>query len=265
MNRIYPERTNPVTFQELMKKAACSSFDTSAILTNPYQSVRDFENSVSIRVLNRDEQPRMVGRSVIDVAIKEYKNFAVENTRDPTTKDTCTMTVSKSCDTNDEREYKFISAEGIVWGLNAETGRRVLAMAMTQGSIGLGTKKQATETSLQNIGFRYHQEETVSVPPGKRVHVSVTTFSVVYQMRYTFEFSVPKYGSFPIRYRKSCCGCCCFSFLKCTRSDSVHYWQVVHGLPNYREDNNFAYFTQDGFLSWIGETCEVNKHEDIAA
>ena len=260
MNRIHPEGTNPVTFQALMKRAACSSFDISATLINPYQSVRDFENSVSIRVLNREEQPSVIGRSIIDVAIKEYKNFAVETTG----KDTCTMTVSKSCDTNDEREYKFTSAEGIVWGLNADTGRRILAMAMTQGSMGLGTKKTATETSLQNIGFRYHQEETVSVPPGKRVYVSITTFKVVYQMRYTFEFSVPKYGSFPIRYRKSCCNCCCFSFLKCTRTDNVHYWQVVRGLPNYREDNNFAYFTQDGFLSWIGEACEVNKHEEVA-
>lgn len=242
-----------------MIQAAREEYGLGAALLRPHVNVRRFEDSISIKVQDRrEERPSIVGRTVVDVSTKEYKNYAVENREDPTAKDITKAIVSKSSETQNGRDYKFTSAQGITWGLNADVGLRVLAMGMTGCSVGLdGKKKSASRDCLNTMGFEYHQEESVCIPPGKKVRVTITTYKVVYRLHYTFEFSLPKFYSFPISYRASCCcGICCF---RCSKN--IPYSRAVRHLPNYREDDESAYFTQEGFLTWIGESSETNKEE----
>ena len=241
-----------------MIQAGREEYGLGAALVQPIVNVRRFEDSISIKVLRHEEKPSIVGRTVVDVSTKEYKNYAAENRDDPTAKDITKATVNKSSETKNRRDYKFTSTQGITWGLSADVGLRVLAMGMTECSIGLdGKKKSSSRNSLDTMGFEYHQEETVSIPPGKKVHVTISTYKVVYRLHYTFEFSLPKFHSFPISYRTSCCcGLCCFSCSK-----NIPYPRAVRHLPNFREDDGFAYFTQEGFLTWIGESCEIDKQE----
>lgn len=268
-----PERmssttTTKVTFRDLLVEAAKAEYGPNitvcdTVLTSNHLDA--FQNSISIKVLRRDEKPSPVGRTIVDISTKEFKNYAAEDGKDPTARDTTKATVKKSSATTKGRNYQFTSTQGVSWDIGANIGLQILAMGMAGGSFGIGGKygknKSTSETMGSNmeksLGFEYSQEETMCVPPGKKVHVTITTYTVQYRLNYTLELSVPKSGSVFVSYSKSCfCGLC-----RDTHSKYIPYSRLVRNLPNFREDNQNAYFTQEGFLSWIGESCEVDKRE----
>lgn len=254
-----------MTFYDLLVQAAQAEYGQNitilhTVLTD--NQLKNFRKSVSIKVLHREEKPTPVGRTIVDISTKEFKNYATEDGNDPTAKDITKATVSKSSASSIGQSYQFISTQGLAWEASA-IGLQILAMGMAGGAIGFGQDSSVVETfgnSLQSsLGFEFSQEEAVCVPPGKKVHVTITTSKVLYQLGYTLEFSVPKNWSVFVSYSKPClCG-----LFKCSSSRYIPYSRIVRNLPNYREDDLFAYFTQEGFLSWMGESCEVDKKEAL--
>ena len=257
-----------MTFTDLLVEAARAECGRNITFRNFTRTLIDLEalkDSISIRVLHREEKPTQVGRSLIDISTKEYKNHAAEDGKDPTDRDTTQAKVTKHSATKKGRNYQFTSTQGVRWDVGPDVGLQILAMGMGGGSIGLGgsygrdkSKSGTMEDFMkESVGFEYSQEETVRVPPGKKVYMTISTYTVQYRQRYTLEFSVPKYGSVHVAYKKPCfCGLC-----KCKGSRHIPYSRIVRSLPNFREDNRNAYFTQEGFLSWIGESFEVDKKE----
>ena len=255
------------TFKDLLTEAAkaeCGRNITvrdTAFTTN---QLKNFEDSIVIKVLHREDKPTEVGRTIVDISKKEFKNHA-EESKDHTAKDTTKAIVNKSSSTKKGRNYQFQSTQGVNWGVGGNIGLQVMGMGMGGGTMGIsgkyGKNKSTSETTGSSIDtelfFSYCQEETISVPPGKKVHVTITTYTVKYRLHYTLEFSVPKSGSVFVSYSKPCC----CGLARNTSSRYIRYSQIVRNLPNFREDDTKAYFTQEGFLSWVGESCEVEKFE----
>ena len=260
--------SSTMTFTDLLIEAAraeCGPNITFCHFTTALNGLEALKDSISIRVLHREEEPTQVGRSVVDISTKEYKNHAADGDKDPTARDTTKAKMTKHSATKNGRNYQFTSTQGVSWDVDADVGLQILAMGMGGGSIGLGGKygrnhseSETVENFMkESLGFEYSQEETVCVPPGQKVHMTIKTYTVQYRQRYTLEFRAPKCGSVFVSYKKPCfCG-----LGKCNGSRHIPYSRIVRSLPNFREDNQNAYFTQEGFLSWIGESCEVDKKE----
>ena len=248
---------------DLLARATRAEYGQNVTVRNSFvteNSLKIFQKSMSVRVLRREEKPTPVGRTIVDISTKEFINHAAEDGRDPTAKDITKTIVSNSPANSNVKSYQFISTQGLVWDVSTDIGLQVLAMGMTSGSFQDSSVIQTFGSSLKSsLGFNFSQKETVCVPPGKRVHVTITTSKVLYQLGYTLEFSVPKAGTVYVIYDEPCfC-----NLFKCPVSRHIPYSQIVQNLPNYHEDEVFAYFTQEGYLSWIGESCEVNKSEAL--
>ena len=260
--------SSTMTFTNLLLEAAKRECGRNITLRNFTTTLFDLDvlkDSLCMKVLHREEKPTLVGRTIVDISTKEYKNYGAEDVKDPAARDTTKATVTKYSPMKQGRNYQFISTQGVMLDVCADVGLKIISMGMGGGSTGLAakygknkSKLDTTDSTMQEaLGFEYSQEETVCVPPGKKVHVTTTTYTTLYRQRYTLEFSVPKWGLVYVSYRKSClCGLC-----TCKGSRHIPFSRIVRSLPNFREDNQNAYFTQEGFLSWIGESCEVDKKE----
>ena len=122
-----------------------------------------------------------------------------------TLKNITKATVNKCLANSNVKSYQFISTQGLVWDVSTDIGPQVLVMGMTGGSFQTSSVIQTFGSSLKSsLGFNFFQEETVCVPPGKRVHVIITTSKVLYQLGYTLEFSVPKTGTVYVTYEEPC-------------------------------------------------------------
>ena len=225
--------------------------------------LKEFCDSIVVRVLQREEKPLPAGRTIVDISTKEVKNYGEESTKDPSAKDISKTTVGKASAGMIGRNYQFIGTQGLSWEADENIGLKILVSGMTGGSIGLcrdTSEIQSLGNSLGNaLGYEFNQEESICVPPGKKVLVTLTTYAVLYQLRYKLEFKVPNYRSILVFYNKPfCCG-----LVTRSSSTSIPYQRIICNLPNYREDGTHAYFTQEGFLSWIGEFCDVDKREAV--
>ena len=126
-------------------------------------------------------------------------------------------------------------------------------------SLGIVRSEVGSESSALSIA--YNQEERIVIPAGKKVLVAFTTYFVEYHLRYKLEFRVPKMHTIPVKYKDFKPTCTCFPDGRTAVFIEVYYKTVVHNLPEYREDSQYAYFTQEGVLSWLGESYEVTKTE----
>ena len=270
MQQEIQERMIPIeskfTFYDLLIEAAKAQCGQNieirqSNVTNA--QLKEFCDSFVVRVLQREEKPISVGRSIVNISKKELKNYGEGNTKDPSAKDISKTTVNKASAAMIGRNYQFIGTQGLSWDADEKIGFKILVLGMTGGSIGLGQNTAeilALGNSLSNaLGYEFNQEESICVPPGKKVYVTLTTYAVLYQLRHKLEFKVPKYRSVLVYYYKPfCCGLVANGSLT-----SIPYQRIIRHLPNYREDGTHAYFTQEGFLAWIGEFCEVDKREAV--
>ena len=263
-----PSKYHNATFDDLLLFAAEDALGEDIELQEHLRTKRDltaFKDSLSIRILSRQDKPTAVGRTTVDVYAKEYKNYGVPDDKNPGNGDITKVFVYKTCPTATGRNYRFTSNQGIVWNMYDDFGLQMLAMGVSGGSMGLYGNYHQNITSLGSVastlgaslGFTYNQEDNITIPAGKKVHVATTTYITEYHLRYKLEFCIPKMRTIFVKYRKPCCGCLC----GCNKSSNIHYWTMVYNLPEFREDSQYAYFTQEGILSWLGESCEVNKTE----
>lgn len=261
------------TCEDLLKFAAEGLLGEN-IKLKPYpetdRNMMSFKNSISIRVLNREENPRAVGRTIVDIYTKEYKNHgdaSADAKSSGSNGDITKALVHRSSPGSTGRNYKFTSKQGIVWNMHENFGVQLLAIGMGGGTVGLdGDYSGNTHmTSLEkaasvlgaSLGFSYNQEENITIPPGKKVLVAFTTSIIEYQVRYKLEFRLPKFGTITVKYKKPCLGCLCNR----TNYAVVPYWSMVKNLAEYRDEGEYVYFTQEGVLSWFSESCDVNKTE----
>ena len=249
------------TFHDLLIEAAevqCGRSITVQQSNATNADLKEFNDSIVVKVLQYEEKPLPVGRAIVNISAKEVKNYGEENTKDATAKDISKTTVGKASAGVIGRNYQFISTQGLSWDADGEIGLKILVSGMTGGSFGLGGDTSLIQVLGNSLGNAIvNQEESICVPPGKKVFVTFTEYAVLYQLPYKLEFKVPNYRSIRVFYRKPCC---CGLTTK-SSSTLIPYQRIICKLPNYHEDGKYAYFTQEGLLSWIGEFCEVDKRE----
>ena len=257
-----------VTFKDLLVRAAermCGYNITVRDTEVTTKQLEDFKKTFETKAEIQNTKPNVVAKTLLDITVKEFMNYAVADGRDPTAQDTTKATVEKTSSSREGRHYEFTSSEGVNWNIGGNVGVQLgmapYGGASVGGSAGYGKSKTKSETegghNEKNYGFKYSQEEIVCVPPGKKVRVEIRTYSVKYEIPYTLHFTVPKSGELFVSYNKPCCcGLCTTS-----STGYIPKVEIVRTLPDFREDENNAYFTQSGKLSWLGDSCEVDKHE----
>ena len=261
----------PVTFRRMLNAALWRVIGVMVDLkvSDPFltRSQKDFEDSMYVKVLQREE-PKPMGKSVVDIFTKEFRNDTADaESADPSFSDTTRATVKKSSNSS-ERSYQWFTFDGTA--LNVAEWFNLDAGLLTHGvpggpAVSLSQVRTKEKSKIEGgvhehsrFGFEYVQEETVCVPPGKKVYLTITTYRVKYEQTYHLEFSVPKASLINVTYAASCCcGLVCY-----TKRSPVPYLQMVRPLPGFREDRHYAYFRQEGKLTWIGESCSVEKQEE---
>ena len=261
----------PVTFRRMLNSALWHVLgvlvDVNASDAFLIRSQKDFEDSMYVKVLQR-EKPIPMGQSIVDIFTKEFRNdTAVAERMDPSLTNTTRAIVKKSSVDSGERSYQWLTLDDAAFNiaewLNLDAGLLTHGMpgapavSLSQIRTRERSKIEGGGHEQSRFGFEYIQEETVCVPPGKKVYLTITTYRVKYEQAYQLEFNVPRTGWINTPYATSCCcGLVCY-----TRRRPVSYLQMVRPLPGFREDLHHAYFRQEGKLTWVGESCSIEKEE----
>ena len=236
-------------------------------------------------------QPEEISKMIVDVIEKEYANHCVDGESDST----CVKVVS-SVGATEGHNYHVSMTKGVQWGLNynvgllfglpqhvlfgarvtgdtgesfQETNRGLDANVGLQlslpipfvGAVGVGgstggsfQKSNARTESSEiqkhtSVEVRSHHEETVQIPPGKKVMVKMTAYRVKYKLEHTLECKIRKSETIRVR----------FALRVGSSSGVLTASQVLRMLPGFHEDDDYAYFTQDGEFRWTTDRTVVQK------
>ena len=199
-------------------------------------------------------EPEELSKNTVDVNEKIYYNNEGGD-------DVTTVKIVNSIENSEGQNYQETTTKGVQWGASANVGLQFgLPQVGAGGGGGVGTnfqrQKQTTlvkeEKKENKVELQSHHEETITVPPGKKVVVKMTSYRVRYKLDYTMEYKISK--SAYVRVRVDTCGVgLCTSLMPLTAS------QLMQSLPGYREDEEFVYITQEGELRWIADRMEVTK------
>ncbi len=217
-----------------------------------------------VNLVSKEDKPREVTRTIVDINMKEFKNYGKE------AQDETIVKASKSSTRTSEDRFKFSTTKGVDFSFGGNIGAQVMGLAVAGGSLGVNaaynkksSKTEATEFSnVRGLHFSYAQEEKMIVPAGKYVKAMITTYSMKYEMNYTLRFSIGRNIFIPLWYRTRCQQFCCGL---CNYSGTLFVRDMISGLPDYNgeDEEGKASFTQVGTLSWIGEGCSVDKVEEL--
>lgn len=202
-------------------------------------------------------EPVVISKNLVDVNEKIYTNS--DGGEDETT-----VKVVSCIENSEGHNYQTSVTKGVNWGANANVGLQFgLPQVGVGGSANVGTsfgtqysRTLVTENKKENrVEVQSHHEETVKIPPGKKIVVKMKSYRVRYRLDYTVEYKIAK--SSYIRVKVDSCGLGLPLF--CMNLRILTASQLMESLPGYREDDEFAYFTQDGELRWIADRMEVEK------
>ena len=198
--------------------------------------------------------PVEISKNTVDVNEKVYYNSEGGE-------DSSTVKIVNCVENTEGHNYQESVTKGVQWGANANVGLQ-FGLPQVGGSAGLGFNFQRQNTTTlvnekkkeNKVELQSHHEETVKIPPGKKVIVKMTSYRVRYRLDYTMEYKIPKITT--IRVRVDTCGA---GLPFCKRSVFITAQQLLQFLPGYREDEEFVYFTQEGELRWVADRMEVKK------
>ena len=238
-----------ITLQELVRDAASIKYRSEIMFTaETGVDIARFWNNSQLRVVSSSGYPREVRRAIVDVYTKEFENRGANEEK-------TTVKVYKSQERPTGRCYEWFQSSGFL--CDAHVGSHILDMAVggefrSMASVNAGSASQ----SVNGYIYLYNQKEELTVPCNSKVKAVVSTSSVKYEVDYTIEIGVHK--STFVRFRYLNCLqrylCCC-----CSSRGYVSANDVLRQLPSYREDDQWAYFQQNGKLSWTGEAGHVTK------
>ena len=214
-----------------------------------------FFEDFQFSVLYHDPEPTETRHTVIDIHNKEYFN------RSDQERDETVVHITKPSALTHGNRYHFTPTSGILFNFDKDIGAKIVGLAAAGGSVGVREGDSATgqhHNISGNFNFEYKQEEKVPVPPKTKVKAKITTSTIKYEMRYTLEVKIPSSRFISVAYQNMCqtllCGIC--------RSTGIVYAaDMLHNLPNFKEENGWCIFNQVGLLSWVGENCTVEKTE----
>ena len=203
----------------------------------------------------------VISKNIVDVNEKIYSNS--EGGEDETT-----IKIVNCVENTEGHNYTTTVTKGVQWGVNANVGLQLGLPQVGAGlNAGLGGNYQRSTTNTfskeekkeNRVELQSHHEEKVKIPPGKKVTVKMTSYRVRYKLQYTMEYKIFKEAY--IRVRIDTCGGLGISGILplCSGTRIVTAEQLMQSLPGFREDEEFAYVTQEGELRWIADRMVVEK------
>ena len=259
-----------VTWWQLFENGAKSRFgpDIEVLRTKKaedelIQFVRDLE----FTVIRSNAEPQVTRPTIIDITMKELVNLGEKE------KDESVIRVGKNEPICAGTRYHFSTSEGISFDPKYNFGARIVSLAMVGGFMRVGgdTGNMARDRGY-NMGlqFNYSQEEKIIVPPRMKVKVKIITSTKKFRQDYTLEFNTPRTRYIMVSYLTKCqqscrdncccffgCGCCCCQ----PKQGAVFAGDILRTLPEFRDGGGICSFTQSGTLTWVGETCNLEKTE----
>jgi hypothetical protein len=252
-----------IEWDELLRKAAREQFGRRARIAPPSLSfaTREDKRTFLAKLFNNAKninprEPEEISKNTVDVNEKIYCNS--EGSEDVTT-----VKIVNCVENSEGHNYQECVTKGVKWGLNANVG---LQFGLPQvgagggGGIGGNFQRESSTTLVKEnkkdnkVELQSHHEETVKIPPGKKVVLKMTSYRVRYKLDYTMEYKISKSASIRVRVDQCGLGLPC-----CTTLSAITAPQLLQFLPGYREDEDFAYFTQEGELRWIADRMDVKK------
>ena len=253
--------SDAIEWDDLLLKVTKEHFGRRARLLPSFYTQRDkkaflaelFNDAKNIN----PREPEEISKNTVDVNEKIYCNSEGNE-------DTSTVKIINSVENSEGHNYQETVTKGVQWGANANVGLQFGLPHVGVGvKAGVGTSFQrqsmtsiVKETKKENrVELQAHHEETVKIPPGKKVIVKMISYRVRYKLDYTMEYKISKSTS--IRVKVDSCGLGIAPF--CASIGVITASQLIQLLPGYREDDEFVYFTQEGELRWIADRMEVKK------
>ena len=138
--------------------------------------------------------PEEISKTTVDVNEKIYYNH--EGSEDEST-----VKIVNCVENAEGHNYTQTTTKGVEWGPNANVGLQFgLPQVGVGGGAGIGGGFKRTslhtqteeKTKSNRVELQSHHEETVKIPPGKKVVVKMTSYRVRYKLEYTMEYNIDK-------------------------------------------------------------------------
>lgn len=223
----------------------------------------DFENLlVRSAKITKTEEPEEISKIQVDVNEKIYSNQGRKGDGDKTT-----ISIIKKAESSEGYNYEQQTTKGLQWGAGTNLGAQfglssvgIGPSAGLSGGVNASFKKTNQTTTTESTtttnktGQESNHTESVTIPPGQKVKVSMTSYRVKYRLVYSMEYKVEKIKDIRVRYKSSmdCLGLCSIG-ATLTAEELLRY------MPDYRMDERYVYFTQKGSLTWMADRVEVDK------
>ena len=179
--------------------------------------------------------------------------------------DSTTVKINKSVENAEGRSYSVSTTKGVEWGggvaLGLQFGMPQIGLnASSKGNINYTRTKLETvtkaDTKTHKLQVKSHHEETVEIPPDKKVKITMTSYRVRYKLPYTMEYKVPKTEGIPVMYDSYVS---VGLIVACSKIGFLTAAQLMHTLPGYCEDDEYVHFTQEAELRWTADRMVVKK------
>ena len=271
-----------------------------------YEQMNDLQAILvrSAKIASTSE-PQEISKIQVDVNEKFYTNVG-DAAGSAEGGDASTVKITKTWETSQGYNYEQQTTSGFEWGnqvnIGAQFGLPQVGIGGNLGGNASFTQKveNSTTTSSTNtntVRLESHHEETVKIPPGHRIRVTMTSYRVKYLLHYSMEYNVPPKTSITVPYWPYCCSCCCYSLLLlilllllplsfclllpmalilmircCNGSLSITNCcgifapicnltadSIFQHMPNFNDEGDYITFTQEGVLRWSADRMEVDK------
>ena len=260
-----------VTWWQLFENGAKSRFgpDIEVLRTKESEDeLARFVQDLEFTVIRSDPEPLVTRPTIIDITTKEVVNLGEKE------KDESVIRVGKNQPVCAGTRYHFSTSKGVSFDPKYNFGARIVSLAMVGGFMRVGGDTGSTVKDRgYNVGlqFSYSQEEKITIPPRMKVKIKIITSTKKFRQDYTLEFNTPRtryvMASYLTRCQQRCrddccffgCGCCCCR----PKQGAVFAADILRTLPEFRDGGGICSFTQSGTLTWIGESCNLEKTEVI--
>ena len=201
---------------------------------------------------------------VIDITNKEFNNSNIDNNIETE------ILSGKSTTISTGTRYHFAIKEGVCFDHKHDLGAQIISIAMIGCDMRVGGNRHEKDQAYnQDLEFKYSHKEKLVIPPMTKVTAMITTASKKFEQDYTLEFKIKKSRTILFQYVTRCQQKYCQFFSQCCwccdccmdNEGFVTADEILHTLSNFREEDNYCYFTLDGTLVWIGEDFSVQTSQ----
>ena len=259
-----------VIWWQLFENGAKSRFGTDIEVWRTREAedaLIHFVQDLEFTVIRSDSEPQGTRPTVIDMSTKEFVNFGGKE------KDESVIRVGKNQPICAGTRYHFSTNEGVSFDETyTDIGARIVSLAMVGGFMRVGGDNLVRDEGYNvNLQFSYSHEEKITIPPRTKAKIKVITSTKKFRQKYTLEFNIPRtryvMATYLTKCQQRCRDKCCFFFCGCCycrpKQGAVFAADILRTLHEFKDRGGICSFMQSGTLTWVGESCNLEKTEEL--